>query len=64
MWRLWQMSTLSEYSLLAFSATSTPGWVSWTPCSCSKGVQKSLSHPLALLLIDADVLPCCSLPGR
>lgn len=35
--RLWQMSTPSECSLLASSATSTPVWVSWAPCSCSKG---------------------------
>lgn len=37
MWRLWQRSTPSECSLLASSATSTPGWVSWVPCFCSKG---------------------------
>lgn len=55
-WRLWQTSTPSECSLLASSATSMPGWVSWAPCSCSNwGAEWSVS-PLALLLADSHVL--------
>lgn len=50
------MSTPSECSLLASSATSMPDWVSWAPCSCSKRGAEGSVPPLALLLIDTCVL--------